>query len=225
VDYEGSESEEEEDVETTVTEMCLNDNKNNDIPVEGSVGTTQFDNSPGGHVVDKCLINKERNDIPDQVSLGSPGGHNVDKGLICQEKNDVTDEISLGANKTDIRERGHCEQTTIGNKDIEVDKCFNGRETNDSPVEGTVGENQADIGLGGSPSVADQSMENDQPTNVLVIESQMLHGIIILEKGDMGLTLLKTDQGYLVVKSIDKKNRRIKWTETWRCLVLSRDKW
>ena len=65
---------------------------------------------------------------------------------------------------------------------------------------------QADISQGGSPSVVDQSMENDQSTKVLAIESQTLHGITILEKGNMGLTLLKTDQGYLVVKSIDQNS-------------------
>ena len=34
----------------------------------------------------------------------------------------------------------------------------------------------------------------------------MSHGITILEKGDMGLTLLKIDQGYLVFKSIEEKS-------------------
>ena len=165
-------------METTVREMHLNANENNDIPVKGTVGATQHDISPGGHDGDKCLNDKE--------------------------KNDIHDEVFLGANKTDISEIGHCVPSVTGNQDIEAKECFNDRECNDSPVEGTVGGNQADIGRGGSSSVADQSMENDQPTKVLVVESQMLHGITIFEKGNMGLTLLKTDQGYLVVKSIDK---------------------
>ena len=123
-----------------------------------------------------------------------------------KEKNDIHDEVFRGANKTDISEIVHCVPSVTGNKDIEAKKCFNDRECNDSPVEGTVGGNQADIGRGGSSSVADQSMENDQPTKVLVIESQTLHGITIFEKGNMGLTLLKTDQGYLVIKSIEEKS-------------------
>ena len=136
----------------------------------------------------------------------STGSHDGGKCLNDKEKNDIHDEVFSGANKTDISEIGHCVPSVTGNKYIEAKECFNDRECNDSPVEGTVGGNQADIGRGGSSSVADQSMENDQPTKVLVIESQMLHGITIFEKGNMGLTLLKTDQGCLVVKSIDQNS-------------------
>ena len=67
VDYEGSGSEEEEGVETMAREMCSNANEKNDIPVEGTVGATQHDISPGGHDGDKCLNDKEKNDIHDEV--------------------------------------------------------------------------------------------------------------------------------------------------------------
>ena len=108
VDYEGSDSEEEEDVETTVRKIRLNANENNDIPVEGSVGATQPDISLGGHDVDKCLNDKENNDIPVEGYVDT--------------------------NRTDISLGGHGEQTTNGNNESEVDKCLNDGENNDSPV-------------------------------------------------------------------------------------------
>ena len=62
----------------------------------------------------------------------------------------------------------------------------------DSPTEGTMGGNQADLGPGSLPSVADQSMENDCPIQYSVCESTTLYGITIYKMGHMGLTLLKT---------------------------------
>ena len=53
-----------------------------------------------------------------------------------------------------------------------------------SPMEGTVGSNQADIDLGGSPSVADQSMENDHHIQYSVFESIPLHGITNSKTGN-----------------------------------------
>ena len=123
------------------------------------------------------LIDEENNSNEsqkvDSPVEGSDGDNQADIGLGGS---------SLVAEQSTENVGVHAEESTNDNIVLNEDNHSNESQTVDSPVEGTDGENQADIGPGGSSSVTDQSTENDQPTQALIVDSQMLFGIPSLKR-------------------------------------------